>query len=506
MLRTTARPEAHALYESDRVIISKTQRGSTEKDRAKIREICTEAITPTITKGNIGKLLASPTDEDYDIAKDATQWQLSLRNIWCHVVAYDFTVLVNIPLSFDPRDQHSVNANSILVNGVLEHDRLENNHYFAWQELIRRFGLDEELLSDQWFEEMLWKSLDSELRSEVQSDFAELPPLQKGGISLLRLIINRIVQSSQESRRAMEEFIRNFDLQKFPGENVTQASLRIKAVAQSLGPSRLPSDIVHRVLEGFARSSTPTFSAFCLYQRSMISSTLVKSNLRQENLYKTLITILSDLEVNYNELLSGQRWFGLSTGGISMPKSTFLAGAESDPIGSDNDDDYQEFTVLAARAGKPLIPFDIWVKDKVCRNCNEIGHIQRNCPHPIRHHDSRSNRSSTTSTYGRRRDDHNAQRSGNRSIIKSKDTSSTPASAGYKSKIRALISAACDLVATHEDAIDLSAHSTTVNDTDTPTRNGTAGAESSTTDRAEQPDSAYDYTSFLAALGVSPKD
>ena len=194
MFRNTARPDAHALYDGDRVIISRTQRGSTDKDRAKIREICTEAITPTITKGNIGKLLTTTTDEDYDIAKDATQWQLSLNNIWRHVVAYDFTVLVNIPLSFDPCDQHSVHANSILVNGVLDHDKLENNHYFAWQELIRRFALDEELLSNQWLEETLWKSLDSELRSEVQSNFAELPPLQKGGISLLRLVINRIQQ------------------------------------------------------------------------------------------------------------------------------------------------------------------------------------------------------------------------------------------------------------------------------------------------------------------------
>ena len=236
----------------------------------------------------------------------------------------------------------------------------------------------------------------------------------------------------------------------------------------------------------------------------MISSTLVKSNLHHENLYKTLITVLGDLEVNYNELLSGQRWLGLSNGGVSIPKSTFLAGAESDSIGSDDDEDYQEFTVLAARAGKPIIPFDIWVKDKICRNCNEVGHIQRNCPHPIRNRDSRSSRSYTTPTNSRQRDDHHAQHGGNRSLIPPKHISPTPPSS-YNSKVRALISAACDLVNTHQDNADLSAHSTTASNPDTPAHNGT-GADSSTADRTETSDSTYNYSSFLAALGVSPKD
>ncbi len=314
-LRSTPRPVGHASYESDRVVIPHDKRGNTDKDRTKI------------CRGNIAKLLSS-ADDSYDIASDATQWQATLTEIWNHVVQYDYTHITNIPLSFNPNDPTSFNDTSTFANAVLNHDQLTNKHYFGWQHLLCRFRWDEELLSDAWFAEKLWKSLDTDLRAKVRSDFNELPDLQKGSISLLRLIINRMVQSSQEARRAMEEFIRNFDIQKFSGKDVTKASLRIKAIAQSLGTNRLPSDIVHRILEGFARSSTPFFSLYCQHQKSMISSSLVKSALRQETLYKTLRTVLSNLEVQYNELLSGHRWIGL--GNSMLPKSSFFTNPDSD--------------------------------------------------------------------------------------------------------------------------------------------------------------------------------
>ncbi len=85
LLRAAARPNAYASYDSDRVVVSRTQHGSTDKERAKIRELCTEAITPTITRGNITKLLGT-SGTDYDISEDATRWQTSLANIWRHII------------------------------------------------------------------------------------------------------------------------------------------------------------------------------------------------------------------------------------------------------------------------------------------------------------------------------------------------------------------------------------------------------------------------------------
>jgi hypothetical protein len=282
----------------------------------------------------------------------------------------------------------------------------------------------------------------------------------------------------------MEEFLKNFDILSFPGENVTLASLRIKAIAQSLGPTKLPTDIVHRILEGFARSSTPAFSNLCYHQESMISSSLVKSSLRQDTLYKTLISVLGDLEVRYNELLSGQRWLGLGHG-TQAAKSVFLTNPDLDEDSSD-DEDYSNYAAFTAREGRTVIPFNTWVKDKICRNCDEIGHIQRDCPKPRRRTSTHQQRSRQTKLYhGQRRD---TSRSGFQdSSPPSSQQSSKP---GFSAKVQALISAACDLAG----SVDHQNTSTKTNDNKLLL---------STTDDNEA--TCTDYSSFFTALGV-PKE
>ncbi len=278
----------------------------------------------------------------------------------------------------------------------------------------------------------------------------------------------------------MEEYIKTFDIRKFPGEDVTKASLRLKAVAQSLGTNKLPTDIVHRVLEGFALSSTPTFSQLCHHQESMISSSLVKSTLRQHTLYKTLNAVLSDLEVKYMELLSGNRWLGL--GNTVTSASTFFTDTE--PYSDDNadTDEYDEYMALTVHAGRRAIPFDIWVKDKVCRNCNAVGHIKRDCP-KLRPSKSRSSPYANT-----HRRPNRLSNTGDRtsSVNSHSSDSHKPSSTkhDYSSKVQALISAANDLtLCTQTHTLDKPASL----DDNTPC------------------DTTHDYSGFLAALGC-PKE
>lgn len=232
---------------------------------------------------------------------------MTLMNMHRHIVASDFKHIIMIPYHFDESDVTSINGTGVeYFNAILDHDKLRSDHYTRWQKFLQRWGCKEEVTSDQWLEEKLAKSLDPALLTKVMSKFNGLKEEEKGSITFLQNIINCIVQSNQESRRAMEEYIKTFDIRCFPGEDVTEACLRIKAITQSIGTHQLLLDIIHRVLEGFlSHASTPAFQNFCHTQESVISSLLVRNCLLTATLYQRLVDVLSDLEVMHTDLRSG---------------------------------------------------------------------------------------------------------------------------------------------------------------------------------------------------------
>lgn len=502
-IRAAPRPVGHSNYDNDRVIIRRNNRGTTPKERAKIRELCTTAITPQITQSNISKLLSSTTPNSYDIAEDASQWQTTLRAIHRHVVASDFKHIVMIPHYFDENDPDTVNYATSHANAVLDHDQLTDDHYKRYQRFLRTYGRDEELESDAWLEEKLWKSLSPALLAEVSSDFLELdkdedPKLEtcKGSLTLLRIIIKRVVQSNQEARRALEDYIKTFDIRKFPGENVTEASLRIKAVARSLGTNNLPSDIIHRVLEGFAHASTPLFQSFCATQESLITSSLVQDRLNnKQTLYKTLVDILADLEVRYVDLRSGQRWLGQGHGTTAVD-SVFLSSTTTE----DDDDsvlsDDHDYAVYVNTVGpNKAQPFDVWVRDKTCHHCGELGHIRPQCPNrhlaPVR----RSNPRSQHDRHRSGRGGGYEHRSSSRPSYPPHQRNTTSYPADTKKYVKKVLTAALDMV-----EADDSNHSTTSADNASDDKPSTSENSSGPT-----PDIGSKYAAFLAALGC-PKE
>jgi hypothetical protein len=61
---------------------------------------------------------------------------------------------------------------------------------------------------------------------------------------------------TQEAKDALKSYIKEFEISKFPGENVPSACLQLKAVSKALGNEDLQSNVIHKVLEGFPKSST----------------------------------------------------------------------------------------------------------------------------------------------------------------------------------------------------------------------------------------------------------
>jgi hypothetical protein len=86
---------------------------------------------------------------------------------------------------------------------------------------------------------------------------------------MIRCIIKNMVVKTQEAKDALESYIKDFDITKFPSKNVPSACLWLKAVAKALGNKDLPSNVIHKVLEGFAKSLTKAFNDVCSSQIAM---------------------------------------------------------------------------------------------------------------------------------------------------------------------------------------------------------------------------------------------
>ncbi len=160
---------------------------------------------------------------------------------------------------------------------------------------------------------VLHLSMEKMLRSEIKSDLNSIPKHQRGSITTLPCIIKRMVVCNQKARDALKNYIKTFDITKFPGKNVLVACLHLKAVAHALVEINLSINSVQRVLEGFAKSSTSSFNKFCTSQIALHCGSFYDKLMSNNSLQTQLNDVLNDLESTYLDLV------GAKCGQVLMP-------------------------------------------------------------------------------------------------------------------------------------------------------------------------------------------
>ncbi len=108
--------------------------------------------------------------------------------------------------------------------------------------------------------------MENTLHAEVELDINSIPKHQRRLITTLRCIIKRMVIKNQEGKDVLENYVRTFDIAKFPDENVPTTCLCLKVIAGALGDNDLPNNTIRKVLEGFAKLLTNSFNKFCACQ------------------------------------------------------------------------------------------------------------------------------------------------------------------------------------------------------------------------------------------------
>ena len=351
-----------------KIILRKQDRGDDPISRKKTRDKVVKALETKISAGNLSRLLTSVDADEYDVAEDAISWQATLQSIRRFILQYDMMSLIMIPQDTDLSSPSQVAKASRFKDAIVDWQELQDADYFSWQEFVLRNSTEVEIESDNWLDDVLHLSMDKTLRAEVESDMISIPKHQRGAISTLRCIIRRMVVRNQEARDALGNYIKTFDINKFPGENVPTACLRLKAVARALGPKDLPTNIIRRVLEGFGKSSTTSFNEFCTSQIAMRRGSFYEKLMHSSPLQTQLNDVLNDIEATYLDLAGGGKWAGVNA---SPTKASFVADCNIE----------EEIDEARALALKKKLPFEEWAKLYAkCHECGVKGHIRPDCP------------------------------------------------------------------------------------------------------------------------------
>jgi hypothetical protein len=181
-------------------------------------------LSPKIAGSKIAKILSLADSESYDIAEDASQWSTSIKEIYNHAMKYNIMAIYPIPLVFYISNVNSVTTSPGFVNSILNWKDLQDDDCYRWQQFLNLYGSTVDIESDQWMQEFLCASMEKTLKDEVILDFDELPKDSRGAVSLFRCMVNRIVTKNKESRCNLEQWLQDFRLTSFLGENITKTA------------------------------------------------------------------------------------------------------------------------------------------------------------------------------------------------------------------------------------------------------------------------------------------
>jgi hypothetical protein len=281
-----------------------------------------KSLDSKISAGNISRMLTSNDAAEYNVAADALSSHSTMKTIRKLCTQYNMTSLLLIPQGVDLSKPDQVTKAQILKDAIDNWQVLDDKEYYKWQEFILQFGTFGETISDNWLDDILHMSMETTLRTEIKSDIIGIPTQQRGSIMTLRCIIKRMVIKTQKAKDALENYIREFDIMKFPGENVPTACLCLKAMARALGDDDLMSNTICKVLDGFGKLSTKLFNNFCSSQIALRRGSFYADIMQGTSLQSQLNNLLNDIKVTYLDLVGGNSWLGIAA---APTQSSFTA-------------------------------------------------------------------------------------------------------------------------------------------------------------------------------------
>jgi hypothetical protein len=346
-----------------RIQVARTARGDTVEARRKIRDRSCVAIEPKFTAMDFSRLITHNSSEDLGTMVLAQQTMLDKFRSWCQQV--DVAYIFRVPSLSDFQDHQAV-ASAPRVDLLTSYKTIPLWAVLQYQSFVNEWRSDVDVESCDWALQVLELSIVPTLLVQIKQSFDILPKTQQGGLTLFKLLMDKLDAKTFENTKLLQEYITSFRLDRIPGENVSMGSSCFKAAAKMLSRPDLPTDLLQHYLRGMSACHNEEFRSICSSQLGFLSTPMYEewSLVKAQDILVQLDVFASKLETKYEALKASKSWAG-----TTRPDSTFkAASAESSP---------------SPRHTAPQAPnpsWQRWFDSKTCGICGK--------PHPTKYHDN----------------------------------------------------------------------------------------------------------------------
>ncbi len=105
------------------------------------------------------------------------------ENLKRYCIQYNMNSILMIPQDVDYKNPATVSKARVFFNTIDDWKKLEDEDYLQWQEFVLLHGSSVEVKSDNWLEEALLLSMETTLRSKVESDMKRYGASQCGPLN-----------------------------------------------------------------------------------------------------------------------------------------------------------------------------------------------------------------------------------------------------------------------------------------------------------------------------------
>jgi hypothetical protein len=355
-------PRSSAEMDLGRIQVARTARGATVEARRKIRDRSCVAIEPKFSPMDFSKLVSRGASEDLGTMVLAQQTMLDKFRSWCQQVdvAYIFRIS-----SLSEFYDHEAVASASRVDLLTRYKTVPLGAVLKYQAFVNEWRSDIDVESCDWALQVLELSTVPTLLVQIKQTFDILPKTQQGGLTLFKLLVDKLDAKSFENTKLLQDYITSFRLDRIPGENVSMGSSCFKAAAKMLSRSDLPTDVLQHYLRGMSACGNEEFRSICSSQLGFLSTPMYEewSLSKSPDILVQLDVFASKLETKYDSLKASQAWAG-----TAHPDSTFPAVTPLSPAPTSR--------------GLPQAPnpsWQRWFDSKTCGICGK--------PHPTKYHD-----------------------------------------------------------------------------------------------------------------------